>query len=73
MQHINLGWKERDTIMTDEQAQILFKQIVKTMKNINLKDGDFLSFTDEHKRVNISPYRVTLEMRFPNGIDQIDQ
>ena len=57
--------------MPDQNVQFLFQQIEDAMKLINLKAGDFVSFSDEHRRMHISPYRMTLEIRFPDGIDQL--
>ncbi len=55
--------------LNDQRMQLIFQQVKDTMKDINLKDGDFLYFSDEHHRVNISPYRMTMEIRFPKGIN----
>lgn len=57
----------------DQHMQQIFQQVKDTMKDINLKDGDFLYFSDEHHRVKISPYRMTMEIRFPNGINHIQK
>ncbi len=58
------------TSSQNEQMRSLFEQVEKAMKNIRLKDGDFLYFSDEHSRIKISPYRMTMEMRFPDGMEQ---
>lgn len=59
-------------LMQDQHMQLIFNQVRKALKEIDLKDGEFLSFSDEHRRMNISPYRMTLEMRFPQGIENDD-
>lgn len=60
-------------LIHDQQMQLIFQQVKDTMKDIDLKDGDFLYFSDEHHRVKISPYRMTMEIRFPNGINHIPE
>lgn len=54
----------------NQQMRSLFEQVESVMKNIRLKNGDFLYFSDKNSRIKISPYRMTMEMRFPNGIAQ---
>ena len=54
--------------MHDQHMQQIFQQVKNAMKDINLQEGDFIYFSDEHHRVNISPYRMTMEIRFPKGI-----
>ncbi len=58
------------TASQNEQMRSLFEQVEIAMKNIRLKDGDFLYFSDDHRRIKISPYRMTMEMRFPDGLEQ---
>jgi len=66
----NIGVNGTGEFMPDKHMLQIFKQVEEAMKNINLKDGDFLSFSDEHHRINISSYRLTMEIRFPEGIEQ---
>gem|GEM_PF-2677484 len=55
--------------MSEKNIQILFKHIKDAVKDIDLKEGDILSFSDEHHRLRVSPYRLTMEIRFPEGIN----
>ena len=54
----------------NERMRSIFEQVENAMKDIHLNDGDFLYFSDEHYRLKISSYRLTMEMRFPDGIKQ---
>ncbi len=58
--------------MHKKHLESIIENIKKTVKEFNLKDGDMLSVTDEHHRVHVSPYRVTMEIRFPEGIDKAE-
>ena len=46
----------------------IFDQVEQAIKDLNLNEGDFFSFSDENRRVNVSPYRLTMEIRFPHGL-----
>ena len=56
-------------IMSEKHIQHLLKHVKDAVKDIDLKEGDILSFSDEHYRLRVSPYRITMEIRFPEGIN----
>lgn len=59
--------------MKDRELEILIKNIKESLKKLNLQDGDILSHADENYRVHVSPYRMTMELRFPEGIQNIQE
>ncbi len=72
--HINnTGFDVNQGFMPDKNIQLLFQQVEDAMKAMQLKEGDMLSFSDEHRRMHVSPYRMTLEIRFPEGIEQLNK
>ena len=55
--------------MQDKSLEFFVKNVKDAVKNFKLKDGDILSFADENYRLRVSPYRLTMEIRFPEGIN----
>jgi len=47
----------------------IIQNIRESIKDLNIQDGDFLTSTDENHRISISPYRITMEIRFPEGMN----
>ena len=72
MQHLPLNNSGIGNSLQNERMRTMFEQVESAMKDINLKEGDFLYFSDENYRIKISPYRMTMEMRFPDGIPHIE-
>ncbi len=68
MQPLPANFTSIGTSIQNEQMRSLFKQVETAMKSIQLNGGDFLYFSDKNYRIKISPYRMTMEMRFPDGI-----
>ncbi|MBD3224462.1 MAG: hypothetical protein GF313_07020 [Caldithrix sp.] len=58
--------------MHKKNIETIIENLKKTVKDFKMKDGDMFSITDEHHRVHVSPYRITMEIRFPEGIDKIE-
>ncbi len=56
--------------MHNSNIEIMLKRIKETIKDFNLKDGDIVTSFDEFHNIRVSPYRVTMEIRFPDGIDK---
>lgn len=57
--------------MQDKYLELMIENIKDALKNIPIRDGDILAHADEHHRLHISPYRLNLEIRFPEGIQNI--
>ncbi len=55
-------------IMSEKRLHHLLKSIKDAVKDIDLKEGDIISYVDENYRLRMSPYRLTMEIRFPEGI-----
>lgn len=55
--------------MQEKDIENIVQNIKETMKTFDLKDGDMFSILDEHHSVRVSPYRLTMELRFPEGIN----
>jgi hypothetical protein len=53
--------------------EILVRNIQEELKKLNLQDGEIISQVNEHYRLNISPYRMTMELRFPEGIQNLGE
>ena len=60
-------------IMSEKHLHHLLKSIQEAVKDIDLKDGDIISYVDENYRLRVSPYRLTMEIRFPEGINNHKQ
>jgi len=41
-----------------------------SLSEYKLEEGDVITIMDELHRIRISPYRITLELRFPQGISR---
>ncbi len=54
--------------MENRELEMIIKNVKEVLKKLNLQDGDILFHADENYRVNVSPYRMTMELRFPEGI-----
>ncbi|RLD12905.1 hypothetical protein DRI50_08260 [candidate division KSB1 bacterium] len=59
--------------MKNNELEILVKNIQEELKKLNLQDGEIISQVNEHYRLNISPYRMTMELRFPEGIQNLGE
>ncbi len=59
--------------MKNNELEILVKNIQEELKKLNLQDGEIIAQANEHYRLNISPYRMTMELRFPEGIQNIQE
>ncbi len=70
MQHLPLNSTGIGNSQQNERMRSMFEQVENAMKEIHLKEDDFFYFSDENYRIKISPYRMTMEMRFPDGIGQ---
>lgn len=56
-----------DALTRQKQLNDIIRQLRKTIKEMNIKPGEIINCSGEHYRVMISPYRVTLELRFPDN------
>ncbi len=65
--------EEKEGVMKDREIEILIKNIKETLKRMNLEDGDIITRADEDYRVHVSPYRMTMELRFPKGINNMSE
>jgi len=54
--------------MPDENLRGLVHKTMDAVMNIELKDDDIIYVSDENYHVRVSPYRLTMEIRFPEGI-----
>lgn len=59
--------------MKNNELEVFIKNIQEELKKLNLQDGEFIAQANEHYRLNISPYRMTMELRFPEGIQNIQE
>ncbi len=59
--------------MKNNEIEIMIKNIQEELKKLNLRDGEMIAQANEHYRLNISPYRMTMELRFPEGIQNIGE
>ncbi len=59
--------------MENRELELMIKNVKEILKKLDLRDGDILFHTDENHRVNISPYRLTMELRFPEGIHNMKE
>ncbi|NOX88719.1 MAG: hypothetical protein GXO77_06815 [Calditrichaeota bacterium] len=57
--------------MENRELEMIIKNVKEVLKKLNLQDGDILFHADENYRVNVSPYRMTMELRFPEGIQNM--
>ncbi len=57
--------------MEKRELEMIVENVKEVLKKLNLRDGDILFHTDENYRVNISPYRMTMELRFPEGLHNL--
>ena len=71
MQVANTDIIENTVPTSNKHLQFIFEQVEQAIKNLNLNEGDFFSFSDENRRVNVSPYRLTMEIRFPQGLAKL--
>ncbi len=55
--------------MPEENLVGLVHKTMDAIMNIKLKDDDIIYVTDENYHVRVSPYRLTMEIRFPEGIN----
>ena len=58
-------------LMHQGRLESIIKNLRDTIKELNIQDGEILNLSDENHRVMVSPYRLTLELRFPNGINAV--
>ena len=54
--------------MPDENLVGLVHKTMDAVMDIKLKDDDIIYVSDENYHVRVSPYRLTMEIRFPEGI-----
>ncbi len=59
--------------MEKKELEIMIENIKNVLKKLNLRDGEILFHSDENFRVNVSPYRMTMELRFPEGIHNLKE
>jgi len=61
--------KIEEELMQQKHMERIIQNIKDTIKDFNLQDGDIFTLSDENHRVSVSPYRVTMEIRFPDGVN----
>ncbi len=54
--------------MIEKDIENLIQKIRQQLRDVELKDGEIISHTEENVRFHFSPYRLTMEIRFPEGI-----
>jgi len=54
--------------MAEREIETLIKNIREQLRDVQLKDGEIITHTEENVRFHFSPYRLTMEIRFPEGI-----
>ena len=72
MQQENTNLTQKGEFMQEQYTQMLFAQVKEAIKNFKLKEGDFITFSDENHQLRVSPYRMTMEIRFPENSEQIE-
>ncbi len=73
MQVADTNFIDKTVLTPNKNMLYLFDQVEQAIKNLNLNEGDFFSFSDENRRVNVSPYRLTMEIRFPHGLAKLKE
>ena len=53
------------------RLEYIIKNLRDTIKELNIQDGEIINLSDEHHRVMVSPYRLTMELRFPDGLNGV--
>lgn len=56
-------------LVHQEHLEGIIENLQDTIKELNIQEGEILNLSGENHRVMVSPYRLTLELRFPDGID----
>lgn len=73
MQVASTDIHENAILTPNQNLQYIFEQAEQAIRNLNLNEGDFFSFSDENHRVNVSPYRLTMEIRYPHGLAKLKE
>jgi hypothetical protein len=60
-------------LMHQGRLESIIKNLHDTIKELNIQEGEILNLSGENHRVMVSPYRLTLELRFPDGLNEIKQ
>lgn len=55
------------------RLESIIKNLQDTIRELNIQEGEILNLSGENHRVMVSPYRLTLELRFPDGLDDVKQ
>ena len=63
--------RKKGGAMEKRELELIVENVKEVLKKLNLRDGDILFHADENYRVNISPYRMTMELRFPEGLHNL--
>ncbi|MEJ2055223.1 MAG: hypothetical protein P8X42_15005 [Calditrichaceae bacterium] len=58
-------------LLNQGRLQYIINNLRDSFKELNVQHGQILNLSDENYRVSVSPYRVTMELRFPEGITNI--
>ena len=67
------NFKTKGDFMPNKNLEHLVINIKDAVKNMHIKDGDIYTLSDEHYRLRVSPYRLTMEIRFPEGINNMKE
>ena len=54
--------------MPERDIETLIQNIRQQLRDVKLEDGEIITHTEENVRFHFSPYRLTMEIRFPEGI-----
>lgn len=73
MQVVSMEVQPEAVLTPNQNLQYIFEQVEQAIRNLNLNEGDFFSFSDENHRVNVFPYRLTMEIRFPHGLKKLKE
>ena len=59
--------------MEKRELEMIVENVKEILKKLKLREGEILFHADENYRVNVSPYRITMELRFPEGIHNLKE
>jgi hypothetical protein len=55
--------------MQQRHLERIIQNIRESIRDLNLQEGDFITSSDENHRISVSHYRITMEIRFPEGMN----
>ena len=58
--------------MNEKKIEGIISKVKSYLQEMDVQDGDIFSHSDENHRFHFSPYRLTMEIRFPEGIHNLE-